>query len=188
VAASGDQALREDAAINSLSALKFDGTDDNYDLPSAITSGYTIFIVARNLDATNGSHLLKGASGSNYMVVTGDNYSGNSSFGGSEYFTAHLSDASVPTGLTGLKVKTSGDQFNILVFANTGTNYMQVNGFYVETNGTSAAGHNYAKMGDEHLSGWQLDGYVAQAIFYDDRLSDRAIEDIIVTLNSKFNL
>lgn len=187
VAASGDEALREDAAINSLSALRFDGITDNYGLPAAIISGYTIFIVARNLDATNGSHLFKGASGANYMPVTGDNYAGNSSYGGSEYFTIHLSNGTVPSGM-GLKVKTNGDQFNILVFANTGSNYIQVNGFYVESSGTSAAGHNYDKMGDEHISGWQLDGYVAQAIFYDDRLSDRAIEDKMFELASKFNL
>lgn len=160
--------------------LDFDGTDDSFDLPATITGDHTLLWVAKNDDATNGSHLIYG---SNYIPLTGSSYSGNSSYSG-EYFVPHPSG----TATGGVRVKNQSLAYNVIAVRLNGQEWTSMNGLCESVKASSANSFSWTKLGKEYLANWQLDGKLGRFIYYSGALTDKELQDLIISLNTTYGI
>jgi hypothetical protein len=174
----GHRPIYTSSALNSLGILDFDGTNDNFDFPSPITGDHTLLWVVKNDDAVNGSHILYGQ---NYLPLTGSGYSGNSSYSG-EYFVPHPSG----TATGGIRVKNQSNAYNVIAMKLTGTEWSSMNGLCQSVKASSANAFSWTKIGKEYLAGWQLDGKLGRFIYYSGALTDKQLQDLIISLNTTY--
>lgn len=173
--------------INSLGAINFAGDGDSYALPSTITGEHLFVFVFKNLDNTNGSHVLYG---SRYSPITGTAYSGNSAFGGNPYQTLHTT-----TGLytDGIKLKNTTGGFNIVAIKcrqiSAGVfEWTHVNGLIQATKTVITDSFNWSEIGREYIAGWAAHGQCARIIYYSGIGSDKQLQDLMISLATTYNL
>ena len=173
--------------INSLGAINFAGDGDSYALPNVITGEHLFVFVFKNLDNTNGSHVLYG---SRYSPITGTAYSGNSAFGGNPYQTLHTT-----TGLysDGIKLKNTTGGFNIVAIKcrqiSSGVfEWTHVNGLIQATKKIITDSFNWSEIGREYIAGWAAHGQCARIIYYSGIGSDKQLQDLMISLATTYNL
>lgn len=169
---SGLRPLYKTNINNGLGCGLWDGSDDTLTMTSAWGKGgaFTLFVIAKNLDQTIGSHILF-AAGNSYLVVTGFNYSGNTGNNGlnpngSPYVGLHCADSNfIPVGNL---VNPTG--FNIIEIVCNGSNFkVFVNGIHLGGTGvgTNTAGFSPVEMGgDSARAQWRMDGYIQEYAHY----------------------
>lgn len=147
-------------AINSLGAAVWDGVDSEMDFDQAWPdSNLTVFFVVKNIDATNGSHIVTPAL---YLAITGSSYVSGT------YAVLHPGGGSPAVQ----SVLTNGDNYHIIeVTFNTNTNQ-----YRIVTNGgalgeaTNSGTWAAAQSGpyEAGLSDWWFDGEMAEVIRFND--------------------
>jgi len=178
--ANGERPTLTLSALNSRAVLDFDGTNDNFDFPASITGDHTLLWVVKNDDSTNGSHILYGQ---NYVPLTGSGYVGNASLGG-EYFTVHPSG----TAAGGVRVKNQGNTYNVIGMKLSGTEWGCFNGLCQSSKATTANAFFWSKIGKGYLANWDLDGKLGRFIYYSGALTDKQLQDLIISLATTYNL
>ena len=183
-----------DAEKNGKATAEFNpANNDNFDFPTGngLTqeSGgkWTIFIIAKNDDAINGSHVV---SGSGYVPITGSGYSGNSNNGGVPYFTIHPSTGSGQAEYNDLV--NIEDGYNILVLQRDGATWSAWNGAGVKN--TSATNSNSFLITDIGIAvaaigaTWNMDGMYCRLIKYNGVMSPSEVLSKITEYNTLYAL
>jgi hypothetical protein len=150
---------------NSLGAGLWNGTDSNLVIPEWPDADYSVFIVARNSDAANGSDLLFQGALTRYLVVTGASYDATSP------------RAVLHTGTNGATAVNAVSR-NFAALTNciveirkSGTTYTcWINGDYATA--TQAGPSVFTDIGKESVAGLWLDGYVMEMVKYSSALSN----------------
>ncbi len=174
------------AVLNSLGVINFDGAGDSYALPNAITNVEHLFIwVFKNLDNTNGSHILYGQ---NYIANTGVSYSGNVTLGG-PYVVSHPNG----TYAGGVRFKNLIGGFNIMAVKAkliSGNNYewTHVNGLVQTSKQNVNNVFSWTEIGKNYLANWEMHGQLARFIHYSGIGSDKQLQDLILSLATTYNL
>ena len=174
------------AVLNSLGVINFDGAGDSYALPNAITNVEHLFIwVFKNLDNTNGSHILYGQ---NYIANTGVSYSGNVTLGG-PYVVSHPNG----TQAGGVRFKNLIGGFNIMAVKAkliSGNNYewTHVNGLVQTSKQNVNDVFSWTEIGKNYLANWEMHGQLARFIHYSGIGSDKQLQDLILSLATTYNL
>ncbi len=172
-------------AINTLGAINFAGDGDSYALPSTITGDHLFIWVFRNLDNTNGSHLVYGQ---NYVPVTGTGYVGNPALGGA-YFTPHPSG----TAAGGVRLKNTSGGWNVIsmkarqISGNT-YEWTCVNGLLQANKETKTASFQWIEIGRQYLANWEMHGPLSRFMHYSGIGTDKDLQDLIISLNSTYAL
>lgn len=142
--------------------IKFDGTDDNLAFPAWSRSGnWHAFVVIRNDDTTNGSHVFSESGG--YLAVVSTNYASP------PYAVIHSTTGYSGTGA--YLVTPTG--FNVIEVAKYDRKlWVRVNGVGALSGGStlSAPVTAYTNMGTEIIAGWQLHGHVYALVHYSTNL------------------
>jgi len=174
------------AVLNSLGVINFDGAGDSYALPNAITNVEHLFIwVFKNLDNTNGSHILYGQ---NYIANTGLSYSGNATFGG-PYVVSHPNG----TQAGGVRFKNLIGGFNIMAVKAkliSGNNYewTHVNGLVQTSKQNVNDVFSWTEIGKNYLANWEMYGQLARFIHYSGIGNDKQLQDLILSLATTYNI
>ena len=174
------------AVLNSLGVINFDGAGDSYALPNAITNVEHLFIwVFKNLDNTNGSHILYGQ---NYIANTGVSYSGNVALGG-PYVVSHPNG----TQAGSVRFKNLIGGFNIMAVKAkliSGNNYewTHVNGLVQTSKQNVNDVFSWTEIGKNYLANWEMYGQLARFIHYSGIGSDKQLQDLILSLATTYNL
>jgi hypothetical protein len=185
--ASASSPLWKSAAINSRGAILFDGTDDNLDFLNTFMEEQggrnTLFLVAQNLDATNGSHILNGT---DYVVITGSNYAGAPAEFTNPYMVVHNA---FPDSI-GINSKGSGvDGVKLIAYRRDGQDLSMWNGSKTKATDTSTARFIITDMGDYNSgpgANWRMHGYVCYLLKYNGVMTDAEVEAKIDELNTLF--
>lgn len=178
--------------LNGKSALLFDGVDDNLNflVPFFEEKGgkWTAFFVVQNLDATFGSHFLRGSNPThgNYFVVTGSSYVGGLS---SPYAVIHPNPAGTQIGV---ELKNLGvDDAKVMAFRRNGSALAGWNGDKVKATDTSSSPFSIQNMGIGFATlgtDWNADGYVFYMSKYNGVMTDTQVEAEIDRLNFEYGL
>lgn len=171
--------------INSLGAISLDGVNDSYVLPTPVTGEHVFLFVFQNLDNVNGSHLVYGQ---NYVPYTGTGYIGNSAYGGT-YFVIHNS---INSG-GGIRTKNLVGGYNVIAWKArliTGTTYEWtcVNGLLQANKDLIVGNFSWTEIGRQYIANWQMYGHLARVILCTSIGSDKDLQDLILQVNSTYNL
>lgn len=178
----GESPLWREANINSLSSIEYDGSNDDlvFNCGTPDNGGrWTLVFIAKNDDATNGSHVFFGIQ---YVVITGSNYSGNSSKNGVAYTTLHTGGGN--SGF--VDTVNTNDGTNVFVITRNKNTFTIWNGNKQSSVQVDTNAFSISRIGKEFLAGWWLDGLVAYAEYYADVMPDKMIEDLIDSLNAEY--
>jgi hypothetical protein len=143
---------------NGRAAALWDGVDDHLDFTQELwhgTAQSSTYVVFKNYDQTNGSHLLY-SSNTVYAVVTGDNYSGNPN--AVAYVSVHCTNG-FATSAVSIK---DGAAWHLLEIIRDGR-WIQVtlDGVQIENNSVETfAPYSIGRA----IAGWELDGYVYKVV------------------------
>jgi len=170
------------AAINGLGVINFAGDGDSYTLPATITGDHLFVFVFRNLDNTNGSHVLYG---SRYSPITGTGYSGNTSFGG-PYNTLHTTNG---TPSAGIKMKSTTGGYNVFALKcrqiSAGVfEWTHMNGLIQGSKTTITDSFSWSEVGRAYITNWDMHGPLARLSHYSGIGSDKDLQDIILSYST----
>jgi hypothetical protein len=174
---------------NGKNVVQYDGVDDNFDLETTMSGElggkWTMFVIGKNSDNSNGSHFLKGG---DYLVVTGQNYGGSLP---NPYSVAHTD----PVGLEscpGLTLKGTSSDFFIIALRRNGTSFKMWNGLKQSSTQTVALPFSATDMGIHDFGSgtntWNIHGYYGLLIRYNGAMNDTEVESKIDELNTLYGL
>lgn len=181
-ASAGASPIFNTLLLNGYGGLDFDGISDTLTFAEAVASErggrWTLVIVCKNDDATDGSHMLHGSS---YIAVTGSNYSGNPTPGQSRVIP-HLSAGDSLAAV----LKNQSDGYNVFIMTRNGSEITIRTGANVVTTVTNSNFCRFTSMGTEFIAGWMLDGKVIMLDFYSGVLRETEIASRITAINTKY--
>lgn len=193
-AADASSAIYKVNVINGNAVFRFDGSNDNYTttgVPNELFEErggkWTYFVVFKNDDATNGSHIF---SGHNYLVITGSGYSGASPPTTVNPYAVSHPD---PAG-TQIHTNTKGpgvDGFKVIAFRRDGSNLAAWNGDKTKTTSTSSSVFYMTEMGLPNSgpgAAWHSHGDLAWFQKFNGVMTDAQVEAEIDRLNARFAL
>lgn len=172
---------------NSRNVGEWDGVDDNLDFNEKMpaTGGRkTIFVVAKNDDATNGSRIVND-SANTYIVFTGSSYSGNAARNGLEYCAIHFQNASESIAID---LKNQGDTWNIIAVRFDKSSIKIWNGLKQSETSVLSSGFIVSDMGQNNLATWWVDGKIGIYETHFGAMADTDVEARIDQLNTLFNI
>lgn len=169
---------------NGYAAVEFNGVDTNFALApyEDERGGKKIWLhIYKNLDATNGSHLMRGGSASIYGVQTGVN------FGGGAGFPDYLFHTSTGDVSNEAPLLNDADEYTVVVERTNGSTTDVWTSANVKFSKTGLVGdHNYTQMGNEAIVGWQRHGPMLLTRKYNGHLTDAQVSSLISQFNTKY--
>ena len=175
--------------VNTYSSIEFDGVDDNLDFLTTfcpeLGGKYTVFLICRNTDATYGSHIMSTTSSGKYLVLTGENYSGEFS---DPYFIVHALDAG--DVIQGAPADVTDADFKIFVWRRNGLSCTGWNSDLVTHTSSISSAISFIDMGADYsgFPDWKLDGFVTHLEKWNGYMSDAQVEAKIDELKIKFGI
>lgn len=180
-AAAGSSPIWRQAVKNGKSVIEFDGVDDNLDLSAdmmpEVGGIWTMFVYAKNDDATNGSHF---GSGANYWGRTGQNYAPGEF--PDPYHFLHMLGGDALAG----EAAYTDDRYEMVAIRRIGTTmaFFDSQGVKVEESGKDDA-FNITDLGNFLItsSDWQWDGFCGMYRKYVGAFTDSEIQAYLAYLN-----
>jgi hypothetical protein len=165
---------------------EYDPTTDIKDLlfgPAGVgqwqkAGAMTVFIVAKNDDIGEGSHLLKG---SNYLAVAGSAY-GALGPGESPYWIAHpTTNLTEPVYLSDID-----DGWNIIELRRNGSAWTCRTSGINKVTETNATAWQMVSQGGEYIAGWAFEGDIRRMIKINAFLTDDQADVIVNQIKAEF--
>jgi hypothetical protein len=177
--------------INGLGVGQWDGSDDELAfserMPLDYAGKHVTFIVMKNDDAVNGSHVFNGAL---YWVVTAYAYNGGLGVG-VPYSLAHFSGSFVDNATDAAPLKNTADGWNVLCLQRNGTDVSMWSGHLVKNASTVPAYQFVAEYIGRYYGAntdWWMHGKIARITHYNGNYSDADVVDGILALMIEYNI